>query len=107
MLLQVADRQEQFFADNKRYATNLTQLGYVANGFMIDDQGAYVVDGDANRLYRSFVDERDGDHFYRERRAATSSGHSRHGLPDIDVDPPRTQGPDGSEHRLLVSRGDC
>ena len=52
MLLQVADRQEQFFADNKRYATNLTQLGYIANGFMIDDQGAYVVDGDANRLYQ-------------------------------------------------------
>jgi type IV pilus assembly protein PilE len=52
MLLQVADRQEQFFADNKRYATNLTQIGYAANGFMIDDQGAYVVDGDANRLYQ-------------------------------------------------------
>jgi type IV pilus assembly protein PilE len=52
LLLQVADRQEQFFADNKRYTTDLTQLGYNANGFMVDDQGAYVADADANRLYR-------------------------------------------------------
>ena len=52
LLLQVADRQEQFFADNKRYTTDLTQLGYNANGFMVDDQSAYVADGDANRLYR-------------------------------------------------------
>jgi len=52
LLLQVADRQEQFFADNKRYTTDLTQIGYVANGFMINDQGAYVVDSDARRLYQ-------------------------------------------------------
>jgi type IV pilus assembly protein PilE len=52
LLLQVADRQEQFFADNKRYTTDLTQLGYNANGFMVDDQSAYVPDADANRLYR-------------------------------------------------------
>jgi type IV pilus assembly protein PilE len=51
MLLQVADRQEQFFADNKRYAGDLTQLGYIADGFMIDDQGQAVADGDAGRLY--------------------------------------------------------
>src|SRR5215831_3805319 len=52
LLLQVASRQEQFFADNKRYTTDLTQIGYVQNGFMIDDKGAYVVDADANRIYR-------------------------------------------------------
>jgi type IV pilus assembly protein PilE len=29
-LLQVADRQQQFFMDNKRYAADLTNLGYPA-----------------------------------------------------------------------------
>jgi len=51
-LLQVADRQEQFFANNKRYANDLTDLGYGANGFMIDDQGAMTAAGADDRIYR-------------------------------------------------------
>jgi len=51
LLLQVADRQEQFFADNKRYAADLTNLGYGANGFSIDNQGAPVPNNDTDRLY--------------------------------------------------------
>ena len=39
-LVQVADRQEQFFADNKRYAANLqTGLRYPSNGFMVNNDG--------------------------------------------------------------------
>ena len=52
LLLQVADRQEQFFANNKSYAADLTALGYPANGFMVDDTGAVVADGSSDRLYR-------------------------------------------------------
>lgn len=52
MLLQVADRQQQFFMDNKRYAASLESLGYTSNSFMMDDQGAIVADGDADRIYR-------------------------------------------------------
>jgi type IV pilus assembly protein PilE len=51
LLLQIADRQEQFFADNKQYANDLTQLGYSANGFSIDQQGAPVSSSSADRLY--------------------------------------------------------
>lgn len=51
VLVQVADRQEQHFSDNKRYAADLTRLGYSANGFMIDDRGAVVGATDADRLY--------------------------------------------------------
>jgi len=51
LLLQIADRQEQFFADNKRYANDLTQLGYASNGFSIDKQGAPVAAGASTRLY--------------------------------------------------------
>lgn len=51
VLLQVADRQVQYFADNKGYATDLTDLGYASNGFMIDDNGALVAEGDSDRLY--------------------------------------------------------
>jgi type IV pilus assembly protein PilE len=52
VLVQVADRQEQFFGDNKAYATTLVQLGYDANPFMINDDGAQVLATDANRIYR-------------------------------------------------------
>lgn len=31
MLHQVSGRQEQFFKDNKRYANNMTEMGYSAN----------------------------------------------------------------------------
>lgn len=51
VLLQVADRQEQFFADNKRYASDLTELGYASDGFAIDQQGAPVASGSSDRLY--------------------------------------------------------
>lgn len=51
-LLQVADRQEQFFANNKRYANDLTDLGYGANGFMIDDTGAMTAAGAGDRIYQ-------------------------------------------------------
>lgn len=50
-LVQVADRQEQYFADHKSYAANLSQLGYAANSIMIDNQGQRVVDADGKRLY--------------------------------------------------------
>jgi len=52
MLLQVADRQEQFFANNKQYTNDLTALGYAANGFMVNDQGAFTADGAGDRIYR-------------------------------------------------------
>ena len=50
-LLQVADRQQQFFMDNKRFAADLTNLGYTANPFVIDDEGATTVAGDVNAVY--------------------------------------------------------
>jgi type IV pilus assembly protein PilE len=51
MLLQVADRQQQYFMDNKQYASSLESLGYTANPFMMDDQGAVVADADPERIY--------------------------------------------------------
>lgn len=38
-LLQIADRQQQFFMDNKAYAADLTDLGFAANPFVIADDG--------------------------------------------------------------------
>ncbi|MDH3550031.1 MAG: prepilin-type N-terminal cleavage/methylation domain-containing protein, partial [Gammaproteobacteria bacterium] len=35
-LLQVADRQQQFFMDNKRFAADITNLGFPANPYVID-----------------------------------------------------------------------
>jgi type IV pilus assembly protein PilE len=55
MLLQIADRQQQFFMDNKRFASNLTRLGYAANTVMIDEDGAVVADGSADRVYNISV----------------------------------------------------
>lgn len=55
MLLQVADRQQQFFMDNKQYAANLTRLGLGADTVMIDEDAAVVAAGDADRIYNVSV----------------------------------------------------
>jgi len=49
--MQVADRQQQFFMDNKRFAADLTNLGFGANPFIVDDDGASTVAGDADAVY--------------------------------------------------------
>jgi len=55
MLLQIADRQQQFFMDNKQYAANLTRLGFAANTVMIDEEGAIVPDASDDRIYNISV----------------------------------------------------
>jgi type IV pilus assembly protein PilE len=39
ILLQVADRQQQFFMDNKRFANDLTNLGFANSPLVIADDG--------------------------------------------------------------------
>jgi len=50
-LLQVADRQQQFFMDNKRYTADLTELGYGASPMFVSDQGSSVPAGDDDAVY--------------------------------------------------------
>ncbi len=50
-LLQIADRQQQFFMDNKRYANDLTALGFAANPLVVSDNGKWVAAGDADAVY--------------------------------------------------------
>ena len=49
-LLQVADRQQQFFMDNKRFATDITNLGFPANPYVLDDNGTTTVASDADAV---------------------------------------------------------
>ena len=51
MLLQVADRQQQFFMDNKRYAADLTNLGFAGSPLWVSDEGQSVPAGDADAIY--------------------------------------------------------
>lgn len=50
-LLQIADRQQQFFMDNKRYSGDLTDLGYQDNPLWVSDDGNRVVAGAADAVY--------------------------------------------------------
>lgn len=50
-LLQVAERQQQFFIDNKQYTNDLTDLGFAANPLVVADDGQSTVAGDANAVY--------------------------------------------------------
>ena len=50
-LLQVADRQQQFFMDNKRYTADLTELGFAADPMFVSDQGDSVPAGDDDAVY--------------------------------------------------------
>lgn len=51
MLIQVAARQERFFQDNKRYANNMTEMGYSAasapspNGYYLTSVTAAGING--------------------------------------------------------------
>ena len=52
ILLQVADRQQQFFMDNKRFTNDLTNLGFAANPLVIADDGRPMAGaGDADSTY--------------------------------------------------------
>lgn len=50
-LLQVADRQQQFFMDNKRYANSLANLGFSDNPLWLDDSGERLPPGDPDSVY--------------------------------------------------------
>lgn len=50
-LLQIADRQQQFFMDNKTYADDLTDLGFGANPFVVTDEGRSTVASNKNAVY--------------------------------------------------------
>ena len=50
-LLQISDREQQFFMDNKRYADDLTDLGFAANPLVLSDIGEPVAAGDADAVY--------------------------------------------------------
>lgn len=45
-LMQLVARQEQYFVNNKIYATDLTKLGYPANGFYINRGGEAGTSGE-------------------------------------------------------------
>jgi len=51
ILMQVADRQQQFFMDNKRYAVTLTQLGFPDDPLVVADDGSFVAAGDGASVY--------------------------------------------------------
>ena len=51
-LLQVADRQQQFFMDNKQFATKFSSLGYASDDMMINDEGQIVSASDSKRTYK-------------------------------------------------------
>lgn len=50
-LLKVLARQEQYFINNKAYATDLTKIGYGANPFGVDSEGREVTVGSAQEIY--------------------------------------------------------
>jgi type IV pilus assembly protein PilE len=50
-LLQIADRQQQFFMDNKSFSGDLTALGFASNPLYVSDDGNSVPAGDADAVY--------------------------------------------------------
>jgi type IV pilus assembly protein PilE len=53
VLNQVANRQEQFFIDNRTYATSMAQLGYAANPLAVGSDGGPATG--ANVLYNIVI----------------------------------------------------
>ncbi len=55
MLTQAANRQEQFFIDNRTYATAMTQLGYPANPLPVGSDGGPAAAGSPDVLYNIVI----------------------------------------------------
>ena len=51
VLMQVADRQQQFFMDNKRYSNDLAELGFASNPLPVADDGRPLAAGDIDTAY--------------------------------------------------------
>jgi type IV pilus assembly protein PilE len=51
ILYRLADRQEQYFIDNKQYASNLSTLGYAADTIGVGASGDITTSTDADRIY--------------------------------------------------------
>jgi type IV pilus assembly protein PilE len=50
-LLQIADRQQQFFMDNKQFTNDLTNLGFAANPLVLADDGNSAAATDSDAVY--------------------------------------------------------
>ena len=50
-LLQVAERQQQFFIDNKQFTDDLTDLGFTASPLVLDENGRNTVATDGDAVY--------------------------------------------------------
>ncbi len=50
-LNQIASKQEMFFADNKRYADDLAELGYASAAMTINTSSAFVASSANDALY--------------------------------------------------------
>jgi len=50
-LLDIANRQQEFFLNNKTYAANLTGLGFAANTIGVNKKGGIVAAGAADAIY--------------------------------------------------------
>ena len=50
-LLQIADRQQQFFMDNKIFSNDLTTLGFAANPLVLADTGNPTSAGSSDAIY--------------------------------------------------------
>ena len=51
VLLQIADRQQQFFMDAKTYTADITNLGFPSDPLEISDDGRSMASGDSSNVY--------------------------------------------------------
>ena len=51
-LMLIADRQEQFFLDNKAYTGDIKNLGFKGNPMYVDRDGAEVAAASTDRVYK-------------------------------------------------------
>jgi type IV pilus assembly protein PilE len=56
-LSEMASKQEQFFSDNKRYADDLTELGYADKEMTVDASSKFVAADAADALYTFSLSE--------------------------------------------------
>lgn len=74
VLLDIANRQERFYLDNRTYTTNLTSLGFAASPAHVDSDGREVTAADAKRIYLIAVSAADAGSYTLQATAELGQG---------------------------------
>ncbi len=91
VLLDIASKQENYYADLKRYAATLTKLGYPATIFYIDGEGSPSATQQDDATYKLTLSQSTNFDFLAKATAVKTQAHDTH-CAEFSIDQRQTRG---------------